>query len=103
KRPNTPKAPRVAGGADRGGGGEPLALVRAEAVPGIPDQVAHAAKRVMDERPSVAKQNEPSDDRAGEPFELGVAGGARRSSQEPPGHNDHAEIERHAGDAMDDG
>src|SRR5262245_27949952 len=48
---------------DHRGQREPLALVWLEAMAGIPDQVADAAQHVMYQRPGVAEQDEPPEDR----------------------------------------
>ena len=87
--------------ANDGRGGKPLALLRAEAAAGIPDQVADAAERVMDQGPGVAEQDQPADQRAGKPFEARVAGGPGRGGHQPPGQQQRAEIEAESADPME--
>src|SRR5215470_3990275 len=84
------------------GARQPFALVGAEAIAQIPDQVANPAKHVMDERPGVAKQQEPTNQAADKILECRVGGWPGGGGNQPPGKQDEAEIERRTGETMDD-
>src|SRR5207253_2764727 len=54
---------------------EPLALVRTEAVAGIPDEVPDAAQHVMHQCPGIAEQDDPAEERAHERADAGIGVG----------------------------
>ena len=68
---------------------------------GIPDEMPDAAEQVMDQRPGITKQDQPADDRRQEArtprerLRIGCGG------DQPPGEQQRAEVEHHAGDAME--
>jgi len=76
--------------------GEKFALGRLEAVERVPDQMADAAEHVMDQRPGVAEQDQPADQAADEPFDIGIGIGPEAAAIKPPGEQQHAEIQRRA-------
>src|SRR5262245_55773496 len=87
---------------DHRGQREPLALVWLEAMARIPDQVADAAQHVMDQRPGVAEQDESPEERVDEGAEGRIGVRARARRDQPPRHQQRADIEPPAGDAMQD-
>ena len=62
-----------------------------------------AAEQMMQQRPGVAEHDQPADEARGEGLHIGVSRRARGRRDQPPGQKQRAEIQRHAGDAMDDG
>ena len=63
--------------------------------------MADAAKRMVDDRPGEAEQDDTPDDRAGEPFKFCIRT-RRGGGDEPPGQQQCAEVIADARDAMDD-
>ena len=65
-------------------------LVLSSASAGVPDEVAHAAEHVMDERPGEQKEHDAPDDGREDVRDLrvGVRPGGNRD--EPPGEQDEA-------------
>src|SRR4051812_34760089 len=78
------------------------ALARPHAVAEIPDEVAHPAEHVVDERPGVAEQDQETEPGAEEPFHLVIGARPRGHRHEPDGHERGPEIVRRPGDAVDD-
>ena len=89
--------------ADQGRHGEPFALDRAEAVAQVPDQMLDAAQHVVDQRPGVAEQDQPPEQRLHEPLHRRIGVGAGGGGDQPPHQQQHAEKQRPAGDPVDDG
>ena len=71
-----------------------------EAIAEIPHEVAEAAEHVVHQRPGVAEQDELAD-MSRDPIGpvIGLAG---RRRDQPPGDQQRADIERPAGDAVND-
>ena len=74
-----------------------------EPVPEIPDEVPHATEHVVNERPAVAEQHDSSDPARSRRLKCSVGVGARCGGRQPPRQQYRPDIERSAGDPMDDG
>src|SRR5262245_53182774 len=87
----------------QGGHREHLAFGRLEAVPSIPNQMADAAQHVVDQCPGVTEKDELADCAPQEPLKVCISVRSARSCDQPPGKQQHSEIKRGTGDAVNDG
>src|SRR4051812_40524518 len=83
-----------------GGPREPVDLAIAEAVTGVPHQMADATKCVVDQGPRVAEQDHTPDEAGVEPLYVRVYARARRGGDQPPGNKRKSKIENEASDAV---
>ena len=77
-------------------------LVLSSASAGVPDEVAHAAEHVMDERPGEQKEHDAPEDADEDVRDRGVGVRPGGNRHEPPGEQDEAGRVRRARDAMRD-
>src|SRR3981189_1516758 len=58
---------------------------------------------MMQQRPSIAEHDQPAENAAGKSLHMGVSAGTGGGRDQPPRQQQGAEIQRDAGNTMDDG